>query len=85
MKKYDVIVIGAGEGAGIAFKSAEKGLRTALIDKGDVGGTCLNVGCIPSKTLIFPADRIIELREATKLGVRARITKIDFALMMNRM
>ena len=85
MKEYDVIVIGAGEGAGIAFKAAEKGLRTALIDKGHVGGTCLNVGCVPSKTLIFPADRITEIREAAKLGIRTRITKIDFDFIMNRM
>jgi dihydrolipoamide dehydrogenase len=85
MKKYDVIVIGAGEGSGIAFKAAGKGFRTALIEKGDVGGTCLNVGCIPSKTLLFPADRIMEIKEAAKLGVRAGITKIDFAFIMNRM
>ena len=85
MKKYDVIVIGAGEGAGIAFKAAEAGFKTALIEKGHVGGTCLNVGCIPSKTLIFPADRIMEIKEAAKLGVRAGITKIDFAFIMNRM
>ena len=85
MKKYDVIVIGAGEGAGIAFKAAESGFKTALIEKGHVGGTCLNVGCIPSKTLIFPADRIMEIKEAAKLGVRAGITKIDFDFIMDRM
>jgi mycothione reductase len=85
VKRYDVVVIGAGEGASIAFKAAESGLRTALIEKGHVGGTCLNVGCVPSKTLIFPADRIMEIREAAKLGVRAGITRIDFDLIMNRM
>jgi mycothione reductase len=85
LKKYDVIVVGAGEGAGIAFKAAEAGFKTALIEKGHVGGTCLNVGCIPSKTLIFPADRIMEIKEAAKLGVRAGISKIDFAFIMNRM
>jgi mycothione reductase len=85
VKTYDVIVVGAGEGASIAFKAAEKGLRTALIEKGHVGGTCLNVGCVPSKTLIFPADRIMEIREAVKLGVHAGIAKIDFAFIMRRM
>jgi len=85
MKKYDVIVIGAGEGAGIAFKAAEAGFKTALIEKGHVGGTCLNVGCVPSKTLIFSADRLMDIREAAKLGVKAEITKIDFDFIMKRM
>ena len=85
MKKYDVIVIGGGEGASLAFRAAEKGLKTALIEKKDAGGTCLNVGCVPSKTLIFSADRLMEIREAAKLGVKAEITKIDFDFIMKRM
>ncbi len=53
MKNYDVIVIGSGVGPGIVFKALSAGLKVALIDKGNVGGTCLNVGCKPSKMLIY--------------------------------
>lgn len=53
MKEYDVIVIGAGTGLTIAFEAQTAKLTVALIDKGNVGGTCLNVGCVPSKMLIY--------------------------------
>ena len=85
MKKYDVIVIGAGVGLGIAFKALAAGLKVALVEKGKVGGTCLNVGCKPSKILITAADRIREIEEARKLGVRAKIESIDFSSIMKRM
>ena len=59
MKSYDVVVIGAGDvGLGIVFKAVAQGLKVALVGKGPVGGTCLNYGCVPSKTLIYAADRI---------------------------
>ena len=85
MKKYDVIVIGAGVGLGIAFKALAAGLKVALVEKGKVGGTCLNVGCKPSKILITVADRIREIEEARKLGVHAKIESIDFSSIMERM
>jgi dihydrolipoamide dehydrogenase len=85
MKEYDVIVVGAGTGLGIAFKALSAGLRVALIDKGSLGGTCLNVGCVPSKTLLYAADRILEIEESAKFGVLAEITDIDFCTIMNRM
>jgi mycothione reductase len=84
MKQYDVIVIGAGEGLGIAFKALSAGLKTALIDKGSVGGTCLNVGCVPSKMLICPADRIRDIESSNKLGITARVVRVDFAAIMRR-
>jgi len=85
MKNYDVIVIGAGVGLNVTFKAVSSGLRVALIDKGNPGGTCLNLGCVPSKVLIFPADRIVEIREAEKLGIHANITRIDLSAIMARM
>jgi mycothione reductase len=60
-------------------------LKTALVDKGPLGGTCLNLGCIPSKMLIYPADRIVEIEEAKKLGIEADIKNIDFNSIMARM
>ena len=86
MKSYDVIAIGSGAGAIISDEAAAKGLKAALIDKGPlVGGTCLNWGCIPSKMLIYTADRIAEIEEASKLGIEAEIKNIDFLSIMERM
>ncbi|MFC1892839.1 dihydrolipoyl dehydrogenase [Chloroflexota bacterium] len=86
MKSYDVIVIGSGAGAIISDEAAAQGMKTALIDKGPlIGGTCLNWGCIPSKMLIYTADRIVELEEAKKLGIEAEIKNIDFHFIMKRM
>ncbi len=86
MKKYDVIVIGSGSGAIISDEAISLGLKVALVDKGPlIGGTCLNWGCIPSKALIYTADRILEMEEANKLGVEAEIKRIDFLAIMERM
>ncbi|MBD3360329.1 dihydrolipoyl dehydrogenase [Candidatus Peregrinibacteria bacterium] len=85
MKKYDVIVIGSGSGMNVVDEALRKKLKVALIEKGPLGGTCLNVGCIPSKMLVYPADRIMEIKEAKKLGIKAAITNIDFKKIMQRM
>ncbi|NQT31685.1 MAG: dihydrolipoyl dehydrogenase [Deltaproteobacteria bacterium] len=86
MKNYDVIVIGSGCGSIIADEAVAHGFKMALVDRGPLGGTCLNVGCIPSKMLIYPADRIVEIEEATKkLGIEAGISNIDFKSIMARM
>ena len=85
MKQYDVIVIGSGAGTIIVDEALRKGLKVALVDKGPIGGTCLNLGCVPSKMLIYPSDRIVEIQEAKKLGITAEIKNIDFASIMERM
>ncbi len=85
MKNYEVIVIGSGCGAIIAEEAVAHGYKTALVDRGPVGGTCLNLGCIPSKRLIYPADRIVEMGEAGKLGIEAEVKGIDFDAIMARM
>jgi len=86
MKNYEVIVIGSGCGALISDEAAAKGLKTALIDKGPlVGGTCLNWGCIPSKMLIYTADRIVEIEKAKSLGIEVEIKDINFRSIMERM
>jgi mycothione reductase len=84
MKTYDVIVVGSGSGGEIVDAAVSHGLSVAWVDKGPLGGTCLNVGCIPSKILIHPADRIMEILEAKKLGIIAEIKEIDFQAMMRR-
>jgi mycothione reductase len=85
MKKYDVIVIGSGSGMNIVDEAISHGLKVALVDKGPLGGTCPNLGCIPSKMLIYPADRIVEIQESKKLGIDAEVRKVDFSLIMERM
>ncbi|RLC68272.1 MAG: dihydrolipoyl dehydrogenase [Chloroflexi bacterium] len=85
MKKYDVIVIGSGCGMNIVDEALRLGLNVALEDKGPLGGTCANTGCIPSKMLIFAADRIAEIQEARELGIEAEIRNIDFGFIMERM
>jgi len=85
MKEYDVIVIGSGCGMNIVDEALAHGLSVALVDKGPLGGTCANLGCIPSKMLIFAADMIAEIQEAKRLGIEAEIKNIDFSFIMGRM
>jgi dihydrolipoamide dehydrogenase len=85
VKEYDVIVVGSGCGMIIVDEAAAHGLKVALVDKGPFGGTCLNLGCIPSKMLIYVADKIVEMQEAKKLGIDVEIKAVDFKLAMERM
>ncbi|HUV52669.1 MAG TPA: dihydrolipoyl dehydrogenase [Dehalococcoidia bacterium] len=85
MKNYDVIVIGSGAGMIIVDEAVEQGLKVALVDKGPIGGTCLNLGCVPSKMLIYAADRVVDIQEAGKLGIEVEIKSVDFAAIMKRM
>jgi mycothione reductase len=79
-----MLVIGSGSGAFIVEQGLAHGFKVAYVDKGPIGGTCLNVGCIPSKMVIFPADRIVEIQQAAKLGIKAEVKSIDFAAIMAR-
>ena len=85
MKNYDVVVIGSGSGGEIVDAALMSGHSVVWIDKGPLGGTCLNVGCIPSKMLIYPADRIMEILDADKLGIKVEIKEIDFKKIMDHM
>ena len=67
---YDVAVIGAGPGGYVSgIRAAQLGAKVAVIEKGLVGGTCLNVGCIPTKTLIASTELIRQAGEAEEFGV----------------
>jgi mycothione reductase len=84
MKHFDVIVVGSGAGMMIADAAVNDGKSVALVEKGLLGGTCLNVGCIPSKMIIYPADLINQIKHAEQLGIKATIEEIDFAFIMQR-
>jgi len=75
----DVLVVGAGPGGyTAAFRAADLGLKVVLVDKGDaLGGTCLNVGCIPSKALLHAAKVITEAEEMTPHGIKFVKPEID--------
>jgi dihydrolipoamide dehydrogenase len=85
MERFDVLVIGSGSGMIVASTAVENGFKTAIVDSGPMGGTCLNRGCVPSKMLIYPADVVTILREAQRLGVNAAVNSIDFGNIMDRM
>lgn len=68
--RYDVIVIGAGPGGyAAAIRCAQKGAKTAIIEKKTMGGTCLNVGCIPSKALLASAHFLTQAKHAALMGL----------------
>ena len=83
MEKFDVIVIGAGAGENVVNDAITEGVKVALVEKGPLGGTCLNNGCIPSKMLIYPADVIRMAQDAKAVGVEAT-AKPDFRFIMDR-
>lgn len=81
--KADLCIIGAGSGGlSVAAGAAMLGRKVVLIEKGEMGGDCLNTGCVPSKALIAAAARAEDMREAEKFGVASVEPKIDFAAVM---
>ncbi|GHV79858.1 dihydrolipoyl dehydrogenase [Spirochaetia bacterium] len=79
MEKFDLVIIGSGPGgAGAAFKARALGLTVCVVEKRDIGGTCLNRGCIPTKTLLHGADLLRETREGERYGVNAGDLRFDF-------
>jgi dihydrolipoamide dehydrogenase len=68
---YDLAVIGAGPGGYVAaIRGAQAGLKVALVEKGDVGGVCLNRGCIPTKAFAASAEALIHLKDVPELGIK---------------
>jgi len=86
MKNYDVVVIGAGPGGYVAaIRASQNGLKTAIIDKQWLGGVCLNVGCIPSKSLLKNADLAYTLRHRTKeFGISFDNLELDYGAAVKR-
>ena len=75
---YDLTVIGAGPGGyEAALEAAKLGLRTALIEKDSLGGTCLNRGCIPTKTLLHSSELYTEICNAERFGISAENVRAD--------
>jgi dihydrolipoamide dehydrogenase len=77
---YDLVIVGAGVGGhGAALHAVSCGLKTAIVEAGDVGGTCVNRGCIPSKALLAASGRVRELRNAAHLkALGIQIEQVSF-------
>jgi dihydrolipoamide dehydrogenase len=77
---FDVLILGAGSGGyACALRAAQLGLRVGLVEKGNLGGTCLHIGCIPTKALLHAAEVADQARDAATFGVRASLEGIDMA------
>lgn len=84
-RRFDVAVIGGGPGGyPAAIKAAQNGKTVALIEAKELGGTCLNRGCIPSKTLIAGAEMLHGIQEAEKFGIVVGSVGFDYAKMVDR-
>ena len=85
MQEFDLIVIGGGPGGYLCAERAGKaGLRTALIEKRALGGTCLNEGCIPTKSLLYCAKQYQAALHGAEYGVTAQNVSIDHAQVVAR-
>ncbi len=85
MKQYDAIVIGAGQAGGpLAKKLALAGKKTALIEKRWIGGTCVNDGCTPTKTMVASAKMAYMAANSTPLGVKIKSYKVDMPTIKKR-
>src|SRR4029434_8542530 len=87
MDKFDVIILGSGPGGYVAaIRAAQLGLRTAIVEKdSELGGTCLNVGCIPSKALLASSDHFVfAKKEAAKHGIVLDKIGLDLKTMLGR-
>ncbi len=84
VKKFDVIVIGAGSGLNISDAAASMGKKVAVVEEGPMGGTCLNRGCIPSKIVIHSASLLEEIKRASKFGINVKNNNVNFAAITGR-
>jgi len=82
IERYDLIIVGSGSGNSIPEYLAD--WKIALVERGMFGGTCLNVGCIPSKMFVLPADRAVDARNSEKLGIDTRFNGADWGAIRDR-
>src|SRR5574338_1044440 len=77
---FDLVVLGAGTGGyTAAFRAAQLGLKVALVDRGKIGGTCLHIGCIPTKAMLESAALLERVRHAKDYGIGVGEPTLDYA------
>ena len=85
MSDYQLIVIGAGPaGYTAALRAAKLGIKTAVVESREVGGTCLNRGCIPTKTLLHTAELARETKEGETIGLEAGAVRVNLGTLYQR-
>ncbi len=84
-RKYDVVVIGSGMGgAAAALRAAQLGLKPLIVEKGSLGGTCVNVGCVPTKYLLNVSEKIGDVRSMVGQGLLEGSVKPNLRAIMGR-
>src|SRR5262245_48684315 len=82
---YKVVVVGTGPGGYVAaIRAAQLGLKTAVVEKGELGGTCLNWGCIPTKAWIVSAHLYEQIERAKEFGIEVGAPKINWGWLLER-
>jgi len=85
MSKYDVTIIGGGPGGYVAaIRAAQLGGKVALVEETEVGGTCLNRGCIPTKALLASSELLAKIRESEEFGIRVDRVSFDVSKIFAR-
>lgn len=85
MKKYQLIVVGGGPGGyTAAFRAAELGMSVAIVDDNDLGGVCLNWGCIPTKSLLKNAEAMDLINASDSYGISVKDITVDFKFIINK-
>jgi mycothione reductase len=82
IEQFDLIIIGSGSGNAIPDYLSD--WKIAIVERGTFGGTCLNVGCIPSKMFVLPADKALEAQQGAKLGIDTRFDGADWQAIRDR-
>jgi dihydrolipoamide dehydrogenase len=84
-KEYDLVILGGGTGGYVAaIRASQLGLKTAVVEKSKLGGTCLHAGCIPSKALLRSAEVYAQTKNSETFGVMASDVRLDFAKVQAR-
>src|SRR3712207_6413159 len=84
-RAYDCIVIGSGPGGYVAaIRAAQLGMSTAVVEKDQVGGRCLNYACIPAKAVLRSADILHEIDDAAEFGINVASRDVDFGAISQR-
>ena len=86
MAKYDLVIIGSGPGGYVAaIRAGQYGLKTAVIEKDSyVGGTCLHIGCIPTKVLLYCAEIYDNFQHASEFGFDVKDVKVNWPAILAR-
>ena len=84
-KEYDLVILGGGTGGYVAaIRAAQLGLKTAIVEKEKLGGTCLHKGCIPSKALLRSAEVYSTVKRSEEFGVMTNDVSLNFPKVQER-